>query len=347
MSHAFFMPECERKTIWKQPENPTKSREQMPKSLRAGKILNIINMKHYLFVILVIFTLVSCTDTPPQIKGSDCLIYAVLSETDKTAYLVGINSINYVGDIIIGSEAIIENKKYKVVSIGINAFYNCRGIRSVKIPNTITKISAYAFRYCNSLKSISLPNSITMIESGAFASSGIDSIIIPNSVKLIGGIAFEYCHNLSKITMSTAITEIYSGTFYSCDKLSSFTIPDGVNGIGASAFYGCSSLKSINIPSTVKKIGNSAFYYCAQLTSITIPNSVISIDEFAFSYCSSIESVTVKAITPPLLYGFGSNIFYSEVNNTYNKPLYVPKESIELYKSANGWKLFSNISAIQ
>ncbi len=305
------------------------------------------NMKHHLFIILVIVTLVSCSDNSPQIKGSDCLIYAVLSETDKTAYLVGINSVNYAGDIIIDSEAIIENKKYKVVSIGVNAFSNCRNIRSVKMPNTITQINNEAFLNCEALKSISLSNSITTIGEYAFSASAIDSIIIPNSVKSIGADAFGYCQRLSKITMSTAITSIADGIFESCYKLSYITIPDGVTKIGASAFHSCSSLKSINIPSTVKIIGYSAFKYCKQLTSITIPNSVISIDELAFSNCSSIEGVTVNAITPPSLKGLVSNIFYSAVNNTYNKPLYVPKESIELYKSANGWKLFSNIRAIQ
>ena len=55
-----------------------------------------------------------------------------------------------------------------VTSIGDSAFYNCRSLASINIPDSITSIGDYAFAWCHSLKSIVIPNSVTSIGSWAF-----------------------------------------------------------------------------------------------------------------------------------------------------------------------------------
>ncbi|MBO6075133.1 MAG: leucine-rich repeat protein [Paludibacteraceae bacterium] len=77
------------------------------------------------------------------------------------------------------------------------------------------------------------------------------------------------------------------------------------------------------------------------LTSITIPNSVTSIGGSAFSGCSSLISVYNYAATPQAIY---SNVFYEL--NLSTCTLYVPEESIELYRAADVWKEFGSIIAI-
>lgn len=52
--------------------------------------------------------------------------------------------------------------------IGDYAFYWCRNLNSIDIPNSVTTIGDSAFRNCKSLTSINLPNSITSIGDEAF-----------------------------------------------------------------------------------------------------------------------------------------------------------------------------------
>jgi hypothetical protein len=55
-----------------------------------------------------------------------------------------------------------------VKSIGENAFYDCRGLISVTIPNRVNSIRACAFWGCRDLTSVTIPNSVTKIGERAF-----------------------------------------------------------------------------------------------------------------------------------------------------------------------------------
>ena len=109
-----------------------------------------------------------------------------------------------------------------------------------------------------------------------------------------------------------------------------------VTSIGVSAFRGCTSLTGIEIPNSVTSIGDGAFYHCTSLTSIVIPNSVTSIGNYAFSNCSRLTSVYIKATTPPIL---GNYVFNS---NASGRKIYVPRASLDAYKTANGWSNYSS-----
>ena len=123
--------------------------------------------------------------------------------------------------------------------------------------------------------------------------------------------------------------------FGDCSSLTSVTIGDGVTTIGVSAFGDCSSLISVTIGNSVTTIGGYAFYGCRSLTSVTIPNSVRTIGKKAFSGCKNVKQITSEAVTPPncALYAF-------EWVNTDECKLFVPKNSIDAYKKADGWKEF-------
>ena len=91
----------------------------------------------------------------------------------------------------------------------------------------------------------------------------------------------------------------------------------------------------------VTSISSGAFNNCTSLTSVTIPNSVTMIDGYAFDSCTSLASVTVEATNPPTL---GNGIFSDTDTNLV---IYVPAESVEIYKTAGRWSNYaSKIQAI-
>ena len=123
--------------------------------------------------------------------------------------------------------------------------------------------------------------------------------------------------------------------------ITSVTIGNSVTSVGDEAFNGCYNMTSVTIGNSVTSIGYRAFNYCTGLTSITIPNSVTSIGDQAFTGCTGLTSITCEAVTPPTC----GSICFDEIEESI--PLYVPANSVEEYKEADGWKDFTNIQAIQ
>ena len=228
-----------------------------------------------------------------------------------------------------------DDNRYIIFDGVLNCFASF-GLDTYEIPDSVTSIGDYAFSVCN-LTNITIPNSVTSIGNYAFMSSGLRSITIPDSVTSIGNHVFSGCVNLLSISISNSVTSIGDYTFYRCERLESVTIPDSVTSIGVCAFDCCISLTNINIPDSVTSIGNYAFRSCDGLTNITIPNSVTSIRDGAFAGCSSLTSVYCKAKTPPTL---ESSLFGE---NPSDSKIYVPTESVDAYKAAEGWKNYADI----
>lgn len=66
-----------------------------------------------------------------------------------------------------------------VTGIGEKAFSYCRGMTSVKIPDSVKTIGKEAFVGCTGLTSITIPKSVTSISSEAFHHcSGLESIFV-------------------------------------------------------------------------------------------------------------------------------------------------------------------------
>lgn len=162
------------------------------------------------------------------------------------------------------------------------------------IPCEVTVIGNSAFWHCKELVSVTLPDNVTEIGNGAFSGcENLQTINIPDSVTSIGIDAFDGCKSIENIVLPDSITSIERGTFYKCEKLLSINIPKSVRTIGSCAFAHCEKINKIIIPDGVISIGNSAFSRCKGLKSIDMPNSMDTIEAYAFAYCSSLTSIII------------------------------------------------------
>jgi hypothetical protein len=153
-------------------------------------------------------------------------------------------------------------------------------------------ISIYMFQGCIGLKTIKLPTTLSQINSDAFSMCiELTSITIPDGVKIIGSGAFSSCYKLTSIILPKNLQNIYAYTFFCCENLTSINIPESVTSIGDNAFFRCKSLTSITIPDRVTTIGNAAFYGCKGLNSITIPKNILSLGGAAFDSCTNASSI--------------------------------------------------------
>ena len=205
------------------------------------------------------------------------------------------------------------------------AFEDCKSLRSLVIPNSVTSIGESAFSFCSSLKSIVLPDGITSIgDETFFGCSSLASLVIPDGVTSIGNGAFAYCGSLKNLVLPESVVSIKGnlfckwngevkclspnfifedGVLFNKDKstiisfrdkdITSYVIPDYVTSIGGDAFSGCESLTSLVIPDSVVSIGDGAFSFCESLKNIVLPNGITSIGFCVFQHCRSLKSIVI------------------------------------------------------
>ena len=186
-----------------------------------------------------------------------------------------------------------------VTSIGVYAFWNCRSLTKVTIPEGVTSIGDCAFQSCISLTEVNIPKSVETIGDEAFETcDSLTEVTIPEGVTSIGVYAFQFCNSLPEVTIPEGVTSIGDGAFHGCRSLTEVTISEGVTSIGETTFAGCRSLTEVTIPKSVTSIGDCAFQSCSSLTKATIPEGVTSIRGSVFEDCSSLREVTIpKSVT--------------------------------------------------
>ena len=251
-----------------------------------------------------------------------------------------------------------------VTSVSDSAYYDAttklgnETLKSIALPEGVTKIGSQAFFYCEELKYVNIPKSVERIQDQAFAIKvkNLKKVHITNlsawfNIAFGSGTANPLNNTnaklwlngeeLTEITIPSDITILRFGVFYDCNWLTDIVIPDSISSIGGRAFQGCSNLINVTIGNSVTTISYNAFSGCS-MTDITIPDSVTKIGASAFSGCSSLTSVYCKPTTPPAISLTDSSKWAGFYKNAKGRLIYVPRASVDAYKVAEGWSDYAD-----
>lgn len=201
--------------------------------------------------------------------------------------------------------------------ISDKAFYNCKNLLTVSVPESVTELGAYVFFNassltdidlhngiikvgrelfygCKSLKTIIIPKKLATIPYGMFYGCiALENIVIPEAVTEIGNVAFCDCDSMKEITIPATVKTFGGQILFSCDALEKVVLPDNMKVIPDAFFESCTSLKTVDLPESLEYLGYRAFYDCTGLETITIPEKVNTISYGTFFRCQSLTEVVL------------------------------------------------------
>ena len=180
--------------------------------------------------------------------------------------------------------------------IGYGAFWDCKNLEYIEIPETIEKIGDRAFYNCSSISKIQLPSNLKFIGESAFwGCENLESIEIPETVEQICIDAFRGT-NISKIYLpdNTLINQerFSNGKYY--DSYANKT------------FHYCRNLREVNVSEKNNNyIEVDGVIFNKNKTEIVcypqqregdiyiIPDSVKSLNSFSIAFANNIKEITI------------------------------------------------------
>lgn len=177
--------------------------------------------------------------------------------------------------------------------IGGEAFYGCKNLKKLTIPETVEYIGGGAFYGCSNIWSLTY-NAINA-ECGSFMESNasLEKIVIGDKVRRLPRGIFSG-REFTEVALPSCLERIDDYAFYGCKNLTTINLSDSIRYIGDNAFYGCSSLKNIHWSLRLATIGSRAFRQTA-LETISLPEGVTSVGDGAFYICPFAKTVYIPS----------------------------------------------------
>ena len=209
--------------------------------------------------------------------------------TNSTTYRVEVaqqafyNDVETLVDVVIPNSVMYNDTRYYVTSMSSDAFDNCIYLRSITIPENISKFSHYSpFDGCTSLSVVNWN-----------AKQCYDFIYDTYS-----RYPFTVCANtITEINLGNQVRILPNHFCYNMKNIKNIILPESLECFYESAFSGCSSLTSITVPNLVREIPRYGFYGCTCAKKVTIGKGVTSIREYAFDGCDSVTTVEWNAVS--------------------------------------------------
>ncbi len=146
-----------------------------------------------------------------------------------------------------------------LMRIGQNSFRETN-LKKVLIPEGVISVELQAFYQCKELEEVSFPATVQAIPYACFTSSlKLSKVNISYGVQEIESYAFNNCVSLTEITIPGSVKKINDMAFRACTGITQLTLEEGIQEIGREAFSSCKKLQKVTIPKSVKTLGYMVF----------------------------------------------------------------------------------------
>ena len=259
---------------------------------------------------------------------------------------------NYVNSYIESSIFIpdslkIKGKSMKVTSIAEYAFFRCANLEYIRLSSNLDSIGKSAFEGCDKLLMIDnfevcplkfIPESMCQ------GCSSLTDIVLPNSVEIIDRFAF-FGANLSRMQRLPEKLESICDYAFRGTLVSDIQFDKPLTGIGVAAFNG-SAIRNLRLPEGFTGIGDFCFSN-TPIEDIFIPETTCYIGSGGFGKLPYLRNVICMIEDPNSVQGANATYIFEYFMSYDDCVLWVPKNSIQLYKEHRHWSCFKNIRAIE
>lgn len=234
--------------------------------------------------------------------------------------------------------------------VGQGLFADCAILNKIALPNSTTTIEKDAFARCTTLESIDIPAAASSVlpsdgctalrsisVSGANTSyTGLDGVLLNADASRIVWFPMGKGGSYS---LPTTVTSIGDYAFRGC-SIETFSFPDNITQLGTGVFMN-SKVREVKMPGSLRLVPTATFQGCSQLHVVRLGGKTNMISDYAFDGCP-LTDIYVEAQLPPVCSALsfasksGAGVFQT-------CRIHVPKGRVNMYKAADGWKLFKNI----
>ena len=241
-----------------------------------------------------------------------------------------------------------------------SAFQGCDALADLSLSSSLTHIDDYAFADCPVLTDVELPETNLNITVGAFQNDiALTEITFPAGLQGLGASAFQGCKNLKEVTFNTTIDQpftvgedAFAGTSVERVKIANLDSWISTNfsnpaanpaSISHHIYQGDTEIIDAIVPEGPLAMNNNVFYGCSSLKTLQLPSTLEIVNDNTLYGCTALEKVYVRAAYVPEFLGTGDP---SLMNDVFSKAeLYVPTGKQNKYSNDEWWGRFTSITA--
>lgn len=134
-------------------------------------------------------------------------------------------------------------------------------------------------------------------------------------------------------------------------EVDEYVVPASVKCIFERAFLECRNLKKVVVPETVTHIEMAAFNGCEDLKQVFLYAQLDTMPYRLLNGCEKLREIHLTNKVPPVVEEYEEDEMYSFRIIFGNADLdslvlYVPRDAVQKYKKAYGWRMFKNIVSL-